>query len=1006
MSERILEALVQLFAVVASVRGAQDMSERRMIVYNFLAGQLNNELANRYISKFDDHYRNSIELGRRSDNQYKVISRVSSKVMRITYEMNRELSQYQKYIVLVQLYEYLNTGQISFVERGLVHDVVADKFNIRKEEFELIRNFILTTDQVTDRVIFSGDENCENIIEPKHVFWEDLGGELHFIYLPGVNFFLFKYTGERELEMNGALVRNWHTYIMRAGNSLRNGVSAPIFYNDMLRYVDSLNSQTPITFEARNVVYNFTKDLIGLQKFSFESHSGRLVGIMGVSGSGKSTICNVISGMAAPSAGNVYINNIDIYKNPGAIKGLIGYVSQDDILIEDLTVYDNLYFNARMSFDNLPHEVMVDRIETILHLLGLYEIKDIKVGSPLNKKISGGQRKRLNIALELIREPAILILDEPTSGLSSHDSENLVELLKDLTIKGKLIFVVIHQPSSEIFKMFDQLLILDTGGYLIYDGNPIESLNYFRLSMHMLSSKDVECRRCGNVNVEQILNLISMPIVDEYGNTTQMRKVSPKEWYEKFNWGALDISYVGDPEPLPEITFKTPNKLKQILIYFSRDVKAKMANLQYILINLLETPLLALLLATLLRYFNISGNGNYVYSDNPNMPVYIIISVIVAFFVGLTVSAEEIIQDRPLLKRELFLNLSRWSYIVSKCSWTLILSAIQMFIFVIVGNSILDIRGMTLEYWLVLFSTAVSANLLGLNLSDCMKKTINIYIIIPFMVIPQLILSGVFVKFDKMNPDFSSVTGVPAYGQIIVARWAFEALAVNQFIYNEYEGIFYPYHKAKSQATYYKDYWVPELQATLNKVAKYVDEDRADDKEEAQRLLDLVHNEIYHPMNSFAGIEPPTGYAFSVGLYGNALYDAVMDYLGDVKRFNVQRYNKADASEEQQRRSMNREQLDYLRLHYYNRGIEEFICSRNGGFIADMIAEYNGRLWQKADIVFTDTDSSLGAPLFSPYKNFCGVLIDTYVFDILVIWVINLVLFLLLLSGLPAKLFR
>ncbi len=100
-------------------------------------------------------------------------------------------------------------------------------------------------------------------------------------------------------------------------------------------------------------------------------------------------------------------------------------------------------------------------MEQVLKNLGLYEIKDIQVGSPLNKKISGGQRKRLNIALELIREPAVLFLDEPTSGLSSRDSENILDLLKELSLKGKLVFVVIHQPSSEIFQNVRQAA--DTG---------------------------------------------------------------------------------------------------------------------------------------------------------------------------------------------------------------------------------------------------------------------------------------------------------------------------------------------------------------------------------------------------------------------------------------------------------------------------------------------------------------------------------------------------------------
>jgi ABC-type multidrug transport system, ATPase component len=187
--------------------------------------------------------------------------------------------------------------------------------------------------------------------------------------------------------------------------------------------------------------------------------------------------------MAPPSSGSLTINGVDIYKNRDKIKGLMGYVSQDDVLIEDLTVYENLYYNAKLCFSNYSPFRLRLKVLKVLRSLGLYAIRNMRVGSPVNKKISGGQRKRLNIGLELIREPSILFLDEPTSGLSSHDSENIVDLLKELTIKGKLIYVVIHQPSSDIFKMFDQLLILDTGGYLIYNGNPIESLNYLnRLS--------------------------------------------------------------------------------------------------------------------------------------------------------------------------------------------------------------------------------------------------------------------------------------------------------------------------------------------------------------------------------------------------------------------------------------------------------------------------------------------------------------------------------------------
>ena len=130
------------------------------------------------------------------------------------------------------------------------------------------------------------------------------------------------------------------------------------------------------------------------------------------------------------------------------------------------------------------------------------------VGSPIRKTISGGQRKRLNIALELIREPAILYLDEPTSGLSSTDSEKVIMLLKEQTHRGRLVVVNIHQPSSEIYKLFDRLWLLDTGGYPIYDGNPIEAITYFKRIANYTDQDISVCGTCGNINPELILTII------------------------------------------------------------------------------------------------------------------------------------------------------------------------------------------------------------------------------------------------------------------------------------------------------------------------------------------------------------------------------------------------------------------------------------------------------------------------------------------------------------------
>ena len=254
----------------------------------------------------------------------------------------------------------------------------------------------------------------------------------------------------------------------------------------------------------------------------------------------------------------------------------------------------------------------------VLNSLGLYEIKDLKVGSPLEKTISGGQRKRVNIALELIREPAVLFVDEPTSGLSSRDSENIMDLLKELTLKGKLIFVVIHQPSSDIFKMFDKLIILDTGGYLIYNGNPVDSIVYFKQQAQQANAVESECPQCGNVNPEQIFNIIESKIIDEYGNQTKNRKIQPKDWYQKYKDNLKDkVEVEGDINvDTPESNLKIPSTWKQLKVFVKRDVLSKLANKQYMLINFLEAPVLAFILSFIIKYSNAdqSTADGYVFS--------------------------------------------------------------------------------------------------------------------------------------------------------------------------------------------------------------------------------------------------------------------------------------------------------------------------------------------------------------------------------------------------------
>ena len=180
----------------------------------------------------------------------------------------------------------------------------------------------------------------------------------------------------------------------------------------------------------------------------------------------------------------------------------------------------------------------------------------------------------------------MLFVDEPTSGLSSRDSENVMDLLRELTLSGKLIFVVIHQPSSDIYKMFDKVFILDYGGYPVYYGNPVESLIYFKTLDHQINSEQGECELCGNVNVELIFNIIESNIVDEYGQYTGVRKVAPEEWSELYLESKKEFKRYEEQNNKPEGNLDVPSLIKQWLIFTTRDMLSKLANRQYVLITL------------------------------------------------------------------------------------------------------------------------------------------------------------------------------------------------------------------------------------------------------------------------------------------------------------------------------------------------------------------------------------------------------------------------------------
>ena len=803
---------------------------------------------------------------------------------------------------------------------------------------------------------------------------------------------LFTYTGKDKVMLNDVPVLSGSFQVWLQSSVLKGKNGAPIYFSNILGAYkkargESDEKQVAVEFCGRDINFRFPNSDNGMHDLSFTLHQGELLAIMGGSGTGKTTLLSLLNGSLTPQEGTITINGHSITE-PEA-KALIGFVPQDDLLIEELTVYQNLWFTAKLCFEGMSEAELDRRVMKTLKDLGLDAAKDLKVGSAINKYISGGQRKRLNIALELIREPAVLFLDEPTSGLSSADTEKVINLLKEQTFKGKLIIVNIHQPSSDVYKLFDRLWLLDKGGYPVFDGNPIDAITYFKEAANYADAETSACPTCGNVNPEIVLNIIDEKALNSSGEISDERKMTPQEWHEL---------YLKNREKQPELTVskvphsdqKKPGALKQLGIFLHRNIRTKITNIQYLCITLLEAPLLALVCALLTRYAPPEG---YSVMDNKNLVSYFFMAIIVATFLGMSGSAEEIIKDRALLKREKFLQLSYTSYIGSKIIYMAIVCMIQTLLFILVGNFVMELQGLFGTWWLILFVTALLSSLVGLLLSQCLSSIVAIYISIPILLIPQILLCGLVVSFSDLTPK-STTGNVPVIGDLIPSRWAYEALAVTSFTDNAYKAPFFELDKKKYENQYYNMGFLDELQSQLETMK---------DEEKRGKEVNPSHMETIR-MN----LPELTDYCGMDAYKGDYSYESLRQYMKEAERILSKRSNettlKADRLMAEMVREQGKDAVLELKREHYNLNLEDCVIGANQKRMLDVI---DNHIVARTGIIYLTPKSKVGrAPFYSSEKILGSWHIKTLWYNLGILLLMSIVIAIFLFVDWPGKALR
>jgi ABC-type multidrug transport system ATPase subunit len=534
---------------------------------------------------------------------------------------------------------------------------------------------------------------------------------------------------------------------------------------------------------------------------------------MGPSGAGKTTLLLTLNGYLPPTAGQVRINGEDLYAIYDALRGSIGYVPQDDIVHPELTVWEAVRYSAKFRLPpDYSEEEIARRVDTTLAQLGLEGVAHLQIGRPEKKILSGGQRKRVNIAMELVTDPVIMFLDEPTSGLAADDTAALVVLLHDLARQtGKTIITTIHQPAKDEFEKFNLALVLGVGGVTMFYGSPHDGYRFFG---SWLERQGKPNRIDNPRDMFDMLNQRERPIFEALkaqnpnASRSHARALAAREWsaeytnpnnpiFQKMFGGRRAVGTGQSPQGVPS---RAPSG-GQFGLLFGRYAKIKARDVGGTSIMLLQAPIIGVLLALVfggqqaaIPYWCLgamqelakrSGSlGDGVEEVLKNMAVTtdnagsIFFLIVAAVWFGTSNAAREIVSEVAIYRRERMVNLRLFNYVFSKFVLLSLFCVVQCTVLLAIVFFALGYHGGMQAFGISLATmivTAMNSVAIGLLLSTLVSSAEAAMALTPIALIPQVVLGGLMVPMTT-NPMLE----IPMY--LMPARWGFQGVIAQERI--------------------------------------------------------------------------------------------------------------------------------------------------------------------------------------------------------------------------------
>ncbi len=479
-----------------------------------------------------------------------------------------------------------------------------------------------------------------------------------------------------------------------------------------------------------------------LDEVSLTIFPGEFVGLMGPSGAGKTTLMSMMNGYAVPSHGEVLVNGHDLYADFARFSTMLGYVPQDDIIHRELTVYQALYYTARLRLPSATAEADIQqRVATAIKELGLTASQHTLIGSPDRKGISGGQRKRVNLAMELLTEPAVLFLDEPTSGLSSEDALRVMKLLRSLANSGRTILLTIHQPSLQAYQLLDHLVLLGkepdgvAPAQLVYYGPAYPDALRF---LNPAAAPEVE------LSAEDIFHGMQRDTTAHW-----RERYMQSDYRQKFD---LNRRGVVAAAPVADDEAGRVSLIDQAVTLFQRSLSIKSTDRWNTAILLIQAPIVAIIIVLV---FGSHARQRITLESWPQVTAATAMTVFLtslsALWFGCSNAVREIVGEWTIYRRERMVNLRIPAYILSKLLIGMGLCCVQCAILVAVVRFGCELRAPLFSSFAAMMLIASTGLVIGLLISAIARTSEVAIGLLPLALIPMVVLGGGMLPVQKMN---------------------------------------------------------------------------------------------------------------------------------------------------------------------------------------------------------------------------------------------------------------